>query len=41
MGTGGNSFYHTENTIPASGDNTIIIIENKKDSIDISVALHS
>ena len=28
--TDGNSFYHTENTIPASGDSTIIITENVK-----------
>lgn len=37
LGASSNSFYHIENTIPASGDNTIIIIENVNDSIDISV----
>lgn len=33
--------YHQEKTIPARGDITIIIIENVKDSMEISVALCS
>ena len=31
-------FYQCENIIPASGDNTIMIIENVNDSMEINVA---